>query len=92
MFCLLKSMFTSIISVTIIMLGRRTNIVKRHFLLEAGLYMIASIPYMELIIIYLYKNDGMLVLDMLKWYAIVYYVMGLGITKLLRKFTKKMFR
>lgn len=91
-FCLLKSLLSSIISVAIIMLGRRTQIIKKHFILEAILYMIASIPYMELTIIYIYKDDITLVLSMLQWYAIVYFIMGLGITELLRMFTKKIFK
>lgn len=83
-FCLTKSLFTTIVNVLIIMLGRRVAFVQQHWFIETILYTIASIPYIEISTIYVYTGNFPLLIAMVKWYAIAYFVMGLGIKKYLR--------
>jgi|GEM_PF-2567782 len=90
-FCLSKSLATTIINVIVIMLGRRTEFVQRHWFIETLLYTIASMPYAEITMIYVYTSDLSLFIEMVKWYATAYFVMGLGIKKYLR-LTKRFVR
>lgn len=83
-FCLTKSLFTTIINVLIIMLGRRVVFVQRNWFIETILYTIASIPYIEISTIYVYTGNFPLLIEMVKWYAIAYFIMGFGIKKYLR--------
>lgn len=83
-FCLIKSLITTIANVLIIMLGRQVRFVQQHWFVETILYTIASIPYIEISTIYVYTNDIALLVGMIQWYAIAYFVMGLGIKKYLR--------
>jgi hypothetical protein len=83
-FCLIKSLITTIANVLIIMLGRQVRFVQQHWFVETILYTIASIPYIEISTIYVYTNDIALLMGMIQWYAIAYFVMGLGIKKYLR--------
>ncbi len=83
-FCLIKSLITTIANVLIIMLGRQVRFAQQHWFVETILYTIASIPYIEISTIYVYTNDIALLMGMIQWYAIAYFVMGLGIKKYLR--------
>ena len=83
-FCLIKSLVTTFGNVIIIMLGRRIAFVQKHWFIETVLYTIASIPYIEISTIYVYTHNFPLSVEMTKWYAIAYFIMGLGIKKYLR--------
>lgn len=87
LFCLTKSLITTVVNVMAIMIGRINSFVKSHWFLEAMVYTFASIPYVEISLIYSYKLDFPLFMDMAKWYFIAYFIMGLFIKKYLR-FTK----
>ncbi len=89
-FCLTKSLFTTIINVLIIMLGRRIKFVQKHWFIETIMYTIASMPYIEISTIYVYTGNFPLLMAMAKWYAIAYFVMGLGIKRYVR-WTKEFF-
>lgn len=89
-FCLTKSLFTTIVNVLLIMLGRQIRFVQKYWFIETIVYTILSIPYVEISTIYAYKRDFPLLLKMLEWYAITYFVMGLGIKKYMR-WTKEFF-
>ncbi len=83
--CLTKSLITTIPNVIAVMYGRTIEIVQRHWFIETLLYTISSIPILELIIFYKYTNHNIwLSIDMLKWYIIAYFVMGLVIKSYLR--------
>lgn len=90
-FCLSKSLVTTIVNVMVIVIGRRTEFVKRHWFIETLLYTLASMPYAEITMIYVYTLNFPLFIEMVKWYAIAYFIMGLGIKKYLR-LTKKIVR
>lgn len=94
LFCLTKSLVTTIINVMAIMLGRRISFIKRHWFLETILYTLASMPYVEIFLIYTYKLDFFLLIDMIKCYSIAYFIMGLFIKKYLiltKKIVSKIF-
>jgi len=83
--CLTKSLITTIPNVIAIMYGRTTKIVQRHWFVETLLYTIVSIPILEIIIFYQYNNYNLwLTIDMIKWYIIAYFMMGLIIKSYLR--------
>ena len=78
-FSLIKSLLLTVPNIICIMYGRRITIVTNHWFLETIIYVIFSVPYMEISLIYLYKKDILLSIDMIKWYAIIYFAMGLFI-------------
>lgn len=78
-FCLIKSLLVTFPNIIAIMYGRRITIVTKHWFMEVLIYTICSIPYMEISLIYLYKKDILLSMDMIKWYAAIYFIMGLFI-------------
>lgn len=75
-FCLIKSLLLTVPNIIAIMYGRRITIVINHWFMEVMVYVVCSIPYMEISLIYLYKKDLLLSMDMLKYYAIIYFMMG----------------
>ena len=83
--CLIESIVTTIPNVIVVMYGRTTQIVKRHWFVETLLYTISSIPIIQIIIFYQYTDYNLwLTIDMLKWCIIAYFVMGLFIKSYLR--------
>ena len=75
--CLIKSMATTIPNILTILYGRRTKTVQKHWFRETILYTVASIPYIEITLIYLYSKDIQLMMNMIQWYLIAYFTMGL---------------
>ena len=93
-FCLIKSLLITFPNIIAIMYGRRITIVTNNYLIEVILYVICSLPYWEITLIYLYKKDFLLSLDMIKYYTMVYFLMGLFINyylSLSRKLINKIF-
>ena len=84
LFCLIKSLVTTIPNVTAIMYGRRKKVVQRHWFVETILYTVCSFPYAEITIIYIYIQDIGLIMYMSLWYIIAYFGMGLFIKSYLR--------
>lgn len=84
LFCLVKSLITTIPNVIIIMYGRRMKVVQRNWFIETLIYTISSIPLLEIIIIYEYTQNLWLTIHMVEWYIIAYFVMGLVIKSYLR--------
>jgi len=78
-FCLVKSLLITFPNIIAIMYGRRINIFVKNYLMEVVLYVVCSLPYWEITLIYLYKKDFLLSVDMMKYYVIVYFIMGLFI-------------
>lgn len=76
-FCLLKSMITTIPNVLTIIYGRNTKTIKKHWFRETILYTIASIPYIEITLIYQHTKDLQLMIHMIQWYLMAYFTMGL---------------
>ncbi|MEI7557742.1 MAG: hypothetical protein WCJ45_02670 [bacterium] len=75
-FCLIKSLLVTVPNIIAIMYGRRITIVINHWFMEVIVYVLCSIPYMEITLIYLYKQDIKLTWNMITDYATVYFVMG----------------
>lgn len=88
-FCLVKSFVVTFPNIIAIMYGRRITIVVKNWFMEVILYVICSLPYVEITLIAMYKQDFDLSIDMLKYYALVYFVMGLFIKSYL-DFSKKL--
>lgn len=88
-FCLVKSFVVTFPNIIAIMYGRRITIVVKNWFMEVILYVICSLPYVEITLIAMYKQDFDLSIDMLKYYALVYFVMGLFIKSYLN-FSKKL--
>lgn len=88
-FCLIKSFLVTFPNIIAIMYGRRINIVVKNWFMEVLLYVVCSLPYFEITLIAMYKQDFILSIDMLKYYALVYFVMGLFIKPYL-SFSKKL--
>lgn len=75
--CLIKSMITTIPNVLTILYGRNTKIIKKHWFRETILYTLVSMPYVEISLIYLYSQDTQLMINMIQWYLMAYFTMGL---------------
>ena len=75
--CLIKSMITTIPNVLTILYGRNIKIIKKHWFRETILYTLASMPYVEISLIYLYSQDTQLMMNMIQWYLMAYFTMGL---------------
>lgn len=88
-FCLVKSFLVTFPNIIAIMYGRRINIVVKNWFMEVLLYVICSLPYFEITLIAMYEQDFILGMDMLKYYILVYFVMGLFIKPYL-SFSKKL--
>jgi len=88
-FCLIKSFLVTFPNIIAIMYGRRITIVVKNWFMEVLLYVVCSLPYFEITLIAMYKQDFSLSMDMLKYYVIVYFVMGLFIKPYL-SFSKKL--
>jgi hypothetical protein len=87
--CLIKSLITTIPNVLTILYGRNTKIIKKHWFRETILYTLASMPYVEISLIYLYSQDTQLMMNMIQWYLMAYFTMGLIIKDYLQT-TKKL--
>jgi hypothetical protein len=85
--CLLKSMLTNLITATLVILGLRTEIVKSHILVMAFGYAFVNIPYMDILIIHSYQSN-LPFWRILLSYALVYFILGFFIDKILA-FSKK---
>lgn len=88
--CLLKSLLGAFVGTSIFMIIRQYafTFIKKYRL-EIIIYTICSMPYSEIIGIYLYKRDVQLMISMIKWYAIAYFVMGIVIKYINRIRTNK---
>ena len=75
--CLIKSMITTIPNVLTILYGRNIKIIKKHWFRKTILYTLASMPYVEISLIYLYSQDTQLMINMIQWYLMAYFTMGL---------------
>jgi len=83
-FCLVKSFVMTFPNIILIMYGIRTKVVVNNWILSVVLYTFCSLPYWEISLIYLYKKDFLLSVDMFKYYFLVYFVLGLFIKPYLK--------
>jgi hypothetical protein len=79
--CLLKSMFTNLVSATLVMVGLRIPIIKSHILLMALAYALSNIPYIDILIIHTYEPHLSL-LKIIGSYSLSYFVLGFFIDKI----------
>lgn len=73
---LLKSLITTIPNIIVIMYGRRVELVKKTRILKALVYAFSSLPYLELLILFIYKKDIYFSFEILLTYIFVYFCVG----------------
>lgn len=76
-YCLGKSIFTTIPNVAAIMYGRKNAIISRSRLGEALLFVISSLPYLEIFLISGYERNWETIGKVVVLYIIAYFFMGL---------------
>ena len=81
LFCLIKSLIMTVPNIIGIILGRHIRIVTNHWFLETIIYTVLSMPYFEIFLIHSVKQDMHLLRDMIEYYAIAYFIMGLFIKR-----------
>lgn len=81
--CLLKSLFSSVITVGLVLWGLQSPKVQRHPALMALIYPLSNIPYSDIVImyIYLYHTGIDTILQIFATYFIVYFILGFFIGK-----------
>lgn len=85
--CILKSMFTNMISAALVMLGLRTQIIRRHILLMALVYSLSNISYIDMIIVSKY-DESLTIYQIFSSYFIVYFILGFFIDRYVNLFKK----
>lgn len=81
--CFVKNLFATFFNIVLIMYSNRIRIVVRSYFLGVLVYVIGSIPYVEISIISFYQGNLTLGLHLLQYYAVVYLCMGLFIKQYL---------
>lgn len=81
--CLLKSILTSIISVSLVLWGLKSPSVKRHPALMSLIYPFSNIPYSDIVIMYIYMyHTGVdTILQIFGTYFLFYFIIGFFIAK-----------
>jgi len=76
-YCLAKSIFTTIPNVAAIMYGRRKEIISKNRFREALLFVVSSLPYLEIFVISGYERNWETIGKVIILYFIAYFIMGL---------------
>ena len=81
--CLVKSILTSVITVSLVLWGLQSSRVQRHPALMALIYPFSNIPYSDIVIMYMYMyHTGITtILQIFGTYFIFYFVLGFFIAK-----------
>lgn len=78
--CLIKSVFTSMISIVLVLWGLKLPQVQRHPVLMALIYAITNIPYGDILIMNIYINE-ISILQVFGTYFLCYFIIGFFIAK-----------
>jgi len=76
-YCLGKSIFTTIPNVAAIMYGRSKEVINKNRFREALLFVISSLPYLEIFLISGYERNWEIIGKVVILYVIAYFLMGL---------------
>ena len=76
-YCLAKSIFTTIPNVAAIMYGRNKEIISKNRFREALLFVVSSLPYLEIFVISGYERNWETIGKVIVLYFIAYFIMGL---------------
>lgn len=76
-YCLAKSVFTTIPNVAAIMYGRSKEIISKNRFREALLFVVSSLPYLEIFVISGYERNWETIGKVIVLYFIAYFIMGL---------------
>ena len=81
--CLLKSMLTNIVTVILVLWGLKSPKIETHPAIMAVIYTLSSIPYSDIVIMYMYmyKTGMVTVLQIFGIYFIFYFIIGFFIAK-----------
>ena len=81
--CLLKSVLTSIVTVSLVLWGLQSPKVQRHPALMALIYPLSNIPYSDIVIMYMYMyHTGIdTILQIFGTYFLFYFILGFFIAK-----------
>jgi hypothetical protein len=86
--CLSKSLFTTIPNIIVIMYGRRVTVVKKNKILEALVYAFSSLPYLDMLILLIYKENFNFSFKILVSYISIYFIVGFFIDRYIKFATK----